>query len=55
MEKFTKRISAMKGKKLHILAIILAIIFSPLLLLGILIMAISKAVSDEQDYGRLCD
>lgn len=46
----------MKGKILHILAIILPIIFSPLILLGILIIAISRVIgSDEQDYGNLCD
>ena len=55
MEKFRKRFSTMKGKILHILAIILAIIFSPLMLLGFLIMAISRAIGDEQDYGYLCD
>ena len=44
----------MNEKFLRILAVILAVIFSPLLFLSILIGAFSRAIRDE-DNERLCD
>lgn len=46
----------MKAKILYIVAVAMAVLFSPFILIGTLVYGIIKAIgNNEQDYGRLCD